>query len=58
VEISAIVAGVIVLIAIGTAHVAGAAYVLAEKSGKSSRWAFVRTILSVTLALFAVRLAR
>jgi len=56
-DISPLVAGVVALIAIGTAHVAGAAYVVSEKTGKSSRGAIARTIISVALALFAIRLA-
>ena len=56
-NISPIVAGVLALIAIGTAHVAGAGYVIAEKTGKSSRYAVIRTILSVAFVLLAIRLA-
>jgi hypothetical protein len=57
-DISPIIAGVLALIAIGTAHVAGAGYVIAERTGKSSRNAVVRTILSVAFVLLAIRLAR
>ena len=57
-DISPIIAGVLALIAIGTAHLAGAGYVIAERTGKSSRYAVVRTILSVAFVLFAIRLAR
>ena len=56
-DIKPIVAVVLVLIAVGTAHVAGAGYVIAEKSGKSSRWAVLRTVLSIAFALLAIRLA-
>jgi hypothetical protein len=57
-DVSPIIAGVLALIAIGTAHLAGAGYVIAEKTGKSSRFAVVRSILSVAFALLAIRLAR
>ena len=52
-----IVAGAVGLISLGTAHTAGAGYVLASQSGKSSRWAVVRTIFSLALAALALRLA-
>ena len=58
VNISPFVAGVIALIAIGTAHVAGAGYVVAERAGKSSRYAVARTIISVALVVLAIYLAR
>jgi hypothetical protein len=58
VDISPFVAGVVALIAILTAHVAGAGYVVAERAGKSSRHAVVRTIISVALVLLAIHLAR
>jgi hypothetical protein len=45
-----IISGILGLIAIGTAHAAGAGYVLAD-NGKSSKWAIVRTIISVVLFL-------
>ena len=47
----------IALIAILTAHTAGAGYVLASQSGGSDKSPIVRTVLSVVLMLLAVRLA-
>jgi hypothetical protein len=56
-SMNVIVAGVVALLSVGTAHTAGAGYVLASRSAKSSRWAIVRTIFSIALAALAVRLA-
>ena len=53
-----LVAALVGLVAVGTAHTAGAGYVLAHQTGKSSRWAVVRTIASLALACFALMLAR
>ena len=57
-DISPIIAAVLALIAIGTAHAAGAGYVIADRAGKSIRYAVLRTVLSVALVLFAIHLAR
>lgn len=53
-----LVAALLALIAIGTAHTAGAGYVLAHQSGKSSRWAIVRTVAALALMALAVNIAR
>jgi TctA family transporter len=58
VEISPYIAGVVALIAIGTAHIAGAGYVIAEGNGKSNRSAIVRSVISVALVLLAIHLKR
>jgi hypothetical protein len=52
------VAALLALIAVATAHTAGAGYVLAHQSGKSSKWAIVRTLASLALIGLAVNLAR
>jgi hypothetical protein len=52
-----VVAGALSLISLGAAHTAGAGYVLASQSAKSSRWAIVRTIFSIALAALALRMA-
>lgn len=56
--IKIVIAGVIALIAVGTAHTAGAGYVMAHQSGKSSVWAVVRTLMSLGLVTLALNLAR
>lgn len=55
-SINTIVSCVVAIIAIGTAHTAGAGYVLASQSGASDKWSIVRTVISIALVLLAIRL--
>lgn len=57
-SINTIVSCVLAMIAIGTAHTAGAGYVLASQSGASDKWPIVRTAIAIALVLLAIYLAR
>ena len=53
-----LIAVLVVLMALWRAHVAGAAYIIAEQRGKSNRGAIGQTIASVVFALLAIFIAR
>ena len=57
-SVNTLVSCMVAVIAIGTAHSAGAGYILASKSGGSDEWPIVRTVISIALVLLAIRLAR
>ena len=57
-KVEPIIACLLALLAIWRAHVAGAAYVIAQDQGKSNRGAIAQTVTSLMFALLAVWIAR